>query len=195
MTQVFISYSRKDLAFVERLEGDLRAVGLEVWYDLSGLEIGAHWGMEIQAAIRQSQYIIIVLSPNSVASEWVEREFIYASSHNLKVIPLVHKTCDLPLWSVNMHYIDMQGRNYKRHFGELLKVLGVEAGQDGNPLEPAAQPLPERGLSKSKDSLDRSESKSCKSLPCLIPSIDRSSNGEPRLIGKARSFPPGSLSW
>ena len=28
MTQVFISYSRKDLAFVERLAKDLRAAGL-----------------------------------------------------------------------------------------------------------------------------------------------------------------------
>ena len=129
MTQVFISYSRKDLVFVERLAKDLKAAGLETWYDLSGLEIGAHWGMEIQAAIRHSQYIIIVLSPNSIVSEWVEREFIYASNHKLKIIPLIHKSCDLPLWSVTMHYIDMQGRNYKRHFGELLQVLGVEPGQ------------------------------------------------------------------
>lgn len=84
--------------------------------------------MEIQAAIQRSQYIIIVLSPHSIISEWVEREFIYASNHNLKVIPLIHKTCDLPLWSVTMHYIDMQGRNYQRHFGELLRVLGMEPG-------------------------------------------------------------------
>lgn len=42
MTQVFISYSRKDLVFVERLAKDLKAAGLGVWYDLSGLEIGAH---------------------------------------------------------------------------------------------------------------------------------------------------------
>ena len=38
MTQVFISYSRKDLAFVEQLAADLKAAGLDVWYDLSGLE-------------------------------------------------------------------------------------------------------------------------------------------------------------
>jgi len=38
--QVFISYSRRDLAFVEGLAADLQAAGLDVWYDLSGLEGG-----------------------------------------------------------------------------------------------------------------------------------------------------------
>ena len=34
--QVFISYFRKDLAFVEQLAADLQAAGLDVWYVLSG---------------------------------------------------------------------------------------------------------------------------------------------------------------
>jgi len=40
MSQVFISYSRRDLPFVENLVQDLKRVGLDVWYDLSGLEGG-----------------------------------------------------------------------------------------------------------------------------------------------------------
>ena len=72
MTQVFISYSRKDLVFVERLAKDLQAAGLQVWYDLSGLAAGTRWGKEIQSAIQQSQIFVVVLSPNSIDSEWVE---------------------------------------------------------------------------------------------------------------------------
>jgi len=139
MAQVFISYSRKDLVFVERLARDLEAAGLDVWYDLSGLEVGTRWGLEIQDAIRKSRYIIIVLSPNSVVSEWVEREFIYASNHKLKIIPLIYKPCDLPLWSVTMHYIDMHGKNYRDHFGELLKVLGLQLGRKLEKLKPAVE--------------------------------------------------------
>jgi len=48
MTQVFISYSRKDLAFIENLAKDLGGVGLEVGYNSSGLEIGMQRGMKIQ---------------------------------------------------------------------------------------------------------------------------------------------------
>ena len=82
MIQVFISYSRKDLAFVEQLAADLQAAGLDVWYDLSGLEGGERWRIEIEKAIQESQYVIVVLSPNSVASTWVEEEILFA--RNLK---------------------------------------------------------------------------------------------------------------
>jgi hypothetical protein len=34
MAQVFISYSRKDISFVEQLVADLRNTGLDVWYDV-----------------------------------------------------------------------------------------------------------------------------------------------------------------
>ena len=35
--------SRRDLAFVEQLAADLQAAGLDVWYDLSGLENLSHF--------------------------------------------------------------------------------------------------------------------------------------------------------
>ena len=38
MPQVFLSYSRRDLGFVEKLASDLKEAGLDVWYDLSGLD-------------------------------------------------------------------------------------------------------------------------------------------------------------
>ena len=126
MTQVFISYSRKDLAFVERLAKDLKAAGLEVWYDLSGLEGGDEWGKVIQAAIRKSQFFVVVLSPNSIKGRWVEREFLFAENLNLKIIPLLYADCELPLWALNMHFIDMRGKNYALRFEDLLKVLGVK---------------------------------------------------------------------
>jgi basic membrane protein A len=131
MTQVFISYSRKDLEFVQRLTQDLQSAGLDVWYDLSGLEVGTHWGREIQEAIQKSQFIIIVLSPDSVKSEWVEREFIYASNRKLKVIPLIYKPCELPLWSVSIQSIDLHGNNYEKVFPELLRVLKGEDQEAG----------------------------------------------------------------
>lgn len=131
MTQVFISYSRRDLSFVERLVGDLRDAGYQAWYDLSGLEGGSRWGTEIQNAIQSSQYVIAVLSPDSVTSEWVEREFLYASKLKLKIVPLFYRECDLPLNFLNLNYIDVRGRNYHQNFDNILDALSDKPASSG----------------------------------------------------------------
>lgn len=126
MTQVFISYSRKDLDFVEKLAADLQAAGLDVWYDLSGLEVGERWQTEISTAIRDSQYLIVVLSKSSVVSEWVEREYLLANQLGLKIIPLYYKRCDLPLYFLSRHYIDVRGKNYEQNYEEILRTFDVQ---------------------------------------------------------------------
>jgi formylglycine-generating enzyme required for sulfatase activity len=154
MTQVFISYSRKDTEFVERLAADLQSTGLEVWYDLSGLEGGTRWGSEIQAAIEQSQYFLVVLSPNSLESKWVQREFLYAEGRNLKVIPLQYLPCTLPMWLLDLMVIDLQGRNYDRNFERLVKALGVQPGAVKQLVEvekPAQGQVPNRKETEEKE--------------------------------------------
>jgi formylglycine-generating enzyme required for sulfatase activity len=126
MTQVFISYSRKDLTFVEQLAADLKETGLDVWYDLSGLEGGDRWSRAIEQAIRDSQFVIVVLSPDSNESEWVEKEFIFASSLRRKIIPLLHRACDPRLTYVNLHYLDIQGGKYKQNFNQILRALNIQ---------------------------------------------------------------------
>jgi formylglycine-generating enzyme required for sulfatase activity len=139
MTQVFISYSRRDLAFAEQLADDLKNTGFDVWYDLSGIGGGARWRVEIENALRESQYVIIVLSPDSVTSEWVEREFLFASNLKRKIIPLLYRRCDLPLSYVNLNYVDVQGENYAQNFNVLLRALDIDTTSSILP-----SPLPKR---------------------------------------------------
>ncbi|HLO30493.1 MAG TPA: SUMF1/EgtB/PvdO family nonheme iron enzyme [Anaerolineales bacterium] len=127
MSQVFISYSRRDLSFVEGLAGDLKRAGLEVWFDLTGLEGGERWGERLQDAIRNSQYVIVVLSPDSVESQWVEREFLYASNQGKKIIPLLYRRCELPLSYLNLNYIDVQGENYRQNYSRIVRSLNLNA--------------------------------------------------------------------
>src|SRR5512136_1759759 len=132
MAQAFISYSRKDLAFVKTLAKDLEAAGLKAWYDLSDLEIGQRWAMEIQAAIQASQYFIVILSPRSILSAWVEREFIYAENRKLKIIPLVIEPCELPLWATSLQSVDLPALGYDKALVELLKGMGIQPAPELN---------------------------------------------------------------
>lgn len=126
MAQVFISYSRKDLSFVKQLALDLENAGLDVWYDVTDLGGGSRWRVEIENAIKNSQFVVVVLSPDSIASEWVEREFLFANNLKRKIIPLMHRSCELPLNYLDLNYIDVQGDNYQHEFPNLLHALFVD---------------------------------------------------------------------
>jgi len=71
MAHVFISYSSKDRGFVEQLVKDLRDNGIEPWYDQSEMLPGDSLTQKIGEAILDSDFLVIILSPNSIESEWV----------------------------------------------------------------------------------------------------------------------------
>jgi formylglycine-generating enzyme required for sulfatase activity len=140
MTQVFISYSRKDLAFVQRLATDLQNAGLDVWWDLSGTKGGDEWERKIGHAIEQSQYFIVVLTPDSVESRWVTREYLKADEMGLKIIPLIYKLCKTPLTLQDRQKIDVEG-NYSVCLLKVLSALNVNPG-GALQLESPATPSP-----------------------------------------------------
>lgn len=109
MPKVFISYSRKDMDFARKLADDLEKAGFDVWWDISDLKGGDDWVRTIPSAIEASQYFIILLSPDSVASQWVEREYLHALNLRLKVIPLLIRPCSVPFALANINYIDFTG--------------------------------------------------------------------------------------
>jgi TIR domain/Pentapeptide repeats (8 copies) len=70
----FISYSAKDTPFAERLYADLQSNGVRCWYAPEGLKIGEKIRVGIDQSIRVHDKLLLVLSKNSVGSEWVEKE-------------------------------------------------------------------------------------------------------------------------
>lgn len=70
----FISYSTKDEKFVQRLYADLQGKGIRCWYAPDNLKIGDKFRVRIDEAIRVYDKLLIVLSKQSVQSDWVEKE-------------------------------------------------------------------------------------------------------------------------
>src|SRR5512144_1786466 len=106
MEKIFISYSRKDISFVRKLAGDLEKAGYDVWWDLTDLQGGDDWPRAIPAAIEASQSVIIVLSPNSMLSDWVEKEYTYALGLHKKVIPIMLARSNVPFALNTINYVD-----------------------------------------------------------------------------------------
>jgi uncharacterized protein YjbI with pentapeptide repeats len=70
----FISYSSKDEAFARQLHDDLQNNGVRCWFAPEDLKIGDQIRPRIDQEIRLRDKLLVVLSENSVKSEWVGDE-------------------------------------------------------------------------------------------------------------------------
>ena len=69
MTELFISYSRKDKDFVHRLHDALIAAKREVWVDWEDIPLASDWRAEIFAGIEAADAFAFIISPDSVISQ------------------------------------------------------------------------------------------------------------------------------
>lgn len=70
----FISHASSDKGFVDRLYADLQNRGIRCWYSSEDLKTGDRFRDVINQAIRAHDKLLVVLSENSVYSDWVETE-------------------------------------------------------------------------------------------------------------------------
>jgi hypothetical protein len=89
MTDVFISYSRKDGEFMRLLHGKLQAAQRDVWVDWEDIPATADWWAEIKSAIEAADAFAFIISSNSVRSEVCYREIQHAIDNNKRFIPLL----------------------------------------------------------------------------------------------------------
>lgn len=87
--RIFISYSRKDMAFADRLEATLKARGFEVIIDRQEIYAFEDWWKRIEALIGRADTVVFVLSPDSVKSDVALREVAHATSLNKRFAPIV----------------------------------------------------------------------------------------------------------
>ncbi len=92
--RVFISYSRKDMAFAERLEAALKARGIEPLIDRSEIYAFEDWWKRIEALIAHADTIVMVLSPDAISSDVCKKEVAFAASLNKRFAPIVCRRVD-----------------------------------------------------------------------------------------------------
>lgn len=88
---IFVSYKHEEQDFVEMLIRQLQAAGFQVWVDTEQLRAGENWREAINFAIKDALALILVISPEAKASQYVTYEWAYAQGAGVKVIPLLLK--------------------------------------------------------------------------------------------------------
>lgn len=114
----FISYSRVDTDFVVKLAKELRKEGVDLWLDQIDIGPGDRWDKAVQKALKECHSLLIIYSPDSVASENVLDEVYYVLGEKRKVIPVLYKNCDIPFRLKRLQYID-----FTENYGQGMKKL------------------------------------------------------------------------
>ncbi|MFN2215551.1 MAG: toll/interleukin-1 receptor domain-containing protein [Anaerolineales bacterium] len=108
MSDVFISYSRKDTEFVHELLELIEARNREAWIDLTGIEYSVKWWDEICTGIDGANSFVLIISPNSMNSVFCHREIQYAMVQKKRIIPFLIKPMDeqemLNAWQNNPEF-------------------------------------------------------------------------------------------
>lgn len=111
--KVYISYSHDDRGFVENLAEDLIRRRILVWWDEWEIGVGDSLIAKIESGISSSSYLAIVLSPNSVSSQWVREELNAGLIRQLRerrvfVLPILIEDCEIPVFLQDKRYADFR---------------------------------------------------------------------------------------
>jgi hypothetical protein len=122
----FICYSHADKKFAQKLANDLSARGIKVWFDEFEMLPGESLHERIEQGILKSSWFLIVLSPNSVQSNWCKKELYSAlqiefERDNVYVIPVIHRACTIPLFLKDKFTVDLQGKKYEVGITSIFK--------------------------------------------------------------------------
>jgi hypothetical protein len=129
VNHVFVSYKHEEQDFVEMLIRQLQAAGFPVWVDTEQLRAGENWRESINYAIKESFALILVISPEAKASQYVTYEWAYAQGAGVKVIPVLLKHTDkLHPQLEQLQYLDFTDRA-RPSWDKLLRRLWELQGE------------------------------------------------------------------
>ena len=94
MSDVFISYSRKDKDFVRVLHDALEKSRRQAWVDWEDIAKGTEWWKEIEAGIEGADTFLFVVSPDSVLSGPCQDEINHAIKNNKQILPIIYREAD-----------------------------------------------------------------------------------------------------
>jgi hypothetical protein len=140
---LFISYSRYQTPFIDRLAVELEKVGHTLWLDYRSLVPAKPWFDQIKAGVVGSDAFLLVVSQGSILSPNVEPEWRLALEHKERVILLIFEAVPLPPELQNCEWVDFRV-NFKKSVSELKQKLGTEPAAPATPAPQSGFKVPKR---------------------------------------------------
>ncbi|GIL12113.1 MAG: hypothetical protein BroJett038_08330 [Chloroflexota bacterium] len=173
MSHVFISYSHKDSEYAHKLADALKEAGVEVWID-GRIDYGTAWPRVIQENLDASGAFVVVMTPRSYDSDWVQNELNRAKRKRIPIFPLLLEG-DEPWLSVEaLQYVDVRNGALPppRFFMALRGVLrlSIGSGETAPPQPSPPAPLP-KGEGRKPPPETRAGFKPAPTTPLQLPDL------------------------
>jgi adenylate cyclase len=129
VARVFLSYAREDADCAKQLADVIGRVGHEVWWD-QHIQGGSRFSSEIDRALKDSEAVIVLWSPASVESAWVQDEAAEGRDTG-RLVPVSLAGCRPPLGFRQFHTVDLEqwnGNGQPARLDELLGAIAKTAG-------------------------------------------------------------------
>lgn len=130
--RVFLSYHLADKAKAQVVSQHLLDRGLHVGPKLENLGPDSTWDAVIGSQIEASDYLLVLLSPKSVESEWILAEVTLArnlAARDITIVPVLLEDCEIPLSLRTFQYVDLR-EHFEERVGGLADSLGVTPNID-----------------------------------------------------------------
>src|SRR5689334_2600082 len=120
MSHIFLSYSTKNKDYAYRLVDALRDEGFDVWIDNAELRAGDEWWESIVRALRAAAVFVVIMTPESRNSRWVQREILLAEQWNKPSFPVLLAGDNFEIY-VSTQFYDLRDESLpNRKFYEAL---------------------------------------------------------------------------
>lgn len=124
--EIFLAHANQDRGFTIQLAEDLRRHGVSTWYSERNIGGARRWLAEIGEALERCDWMIVILTPAALKSDWVYDEVAFALGerrYRNRVIPFVVKKCEPKklIWAL----ANVQAINARPYENGLRKLLAI----------------------------------------------------------------------
>jgi len=162
--RIFLSYARDDVDAAKQLASCISEAGHNVWWDRH-LHGGSRFAAEIDKALKEAEAVVVLWSPHSIESAWVQDEAAEGRDSG-RLVPVSLGSAKPPLGFRQFQTIDLgiwDGAGAPGVLDDLLEAIGRTCG-------PASQ-------QQGGDKQDKEAQSKKRTSVCVLPFINMS--GEP----------------
>ena len=123
---IFLSHSGTDQRWVQWIADNARSIDINVYMYEHDIQPGTSIATKVQSAIENCQALVVLLTPNSEYSPYVQQEIGFAQAKSKPIIPLVQPGVSPKCLAMleGVEYIPFNPDNPELALSHLLNYLG-----------------------------------------------------------------------